>query len=56
MKFTCDKYGIPLIIFGNIEVNSRSIGKNNRAIIGICDDGLAKKFQELVKTEITEDK
>ena len=48
MKFFCDKYGIKLITFGTIEGNSHSIGKKNRAIIGICDSGLAKKFQELV--------
>lgn len=49
MKFICDKYGIPLVIFGSIEGNSHSIGKKNRAIIGICDEGLAKKFLELIE-------
>ena len=48
MKFICDKYGIKLIVFGTIEGNSHSIGKTNRAIIGVCDEGLAKKFQNLV--------
>ena len=48
MKFICDKYGIKLISFGTIEGNSHSIGKKNRAVIGICDNGLAKRFQELV--------
>ena len=48
MKFVCDKYKIPLVVFGNIETNSHAIGKKNRAIIGICDEGLANKFLELI--------
>lgn len=48
MRFACGKYGIPLIVFGNIEGNSHAIGKKNRALIGICDSGLAKKFLELI--------
>lgn len=48
MRFICDKYGIPLVVFGNIEGNSHAIGKKNRALIGICDEGLAKKFLELI--------
>lgn len=47
MNFTCSKYEIPLVVFGNIEENSHAIGKRNRALIGICDEGLAKKFLEL---------
>ena len=49
VKFICDKYGIKFIIFGTIEGNSHSIGKSNRAIIGICDSGFAKRFIELAK-------
>ena len=48
MRFICDEYGIPLIVFGTIEGNSHSIGKINRALIGICDEGLAKRFLELI--------
>ena len=48
VKFTCDRYGIPMVIFGNIEGNSHAIGKKNRALIGICDEGLAKRFLELL--------
>ena len=49
MKFICDKYKIPFVVFGNIEGNSHAIGKKNRALIGICDKGLAKKFLDLIK-------
>ena len=52
MKFTCEKYQIPLIIFGNMEANSHAIGKKNRALIGICDKGLSKRFLELMNEEI----
>ena len=52
MKFTCDKYGIPFVIFGNIEGNSHAIGKKNRALIGICDSGFAKKFLELINEQM----
>lgn len=48
MRFTCTKYKIPFVVFGNIEGNSHAIGKQNRAVIGICDEGLAKRFLELI--------
>lgn len=50
MKFFCDKYKIPIVFWGSIEGNSHAIGKKNRALIGICDEGLAKKFLELINT------
>ena len=36
-----EKYKIPIKEFGTIEENSKAIGKNNRAIIGITDKKLA---------------
>ena len=48
MKFICDKFKIPFVVFGTIEGNSHFIGKQNRALIGICDEGLAKRFLELI--------
>ena len=35
------KYEVQVIEYGNIEDNSRAIGKTNRAIIGITDKKLA---------------
>lgn len=49
VKFICDKYDIKFIVFGTIEGNSHSIGKTNRAIIGVCDSGFSKKILELAK-------
>lgn len=48
ITFFSEKYNIPLIIFGNIESNSKSIGKRGRAVIGITDSGLADKIQKLI--------
>lgn len=48
IQFIGNKYEVPCVIFGNIQENSHAIGKNNRAIIGICDSGLANKFLELI--------
>ena len=42
MEFTCEKYNIELIVFGTIDENSRAIGKENRAVIGVTDDNLAQ--------------
>ena len=49
VKFICDKYDIKFIVFGTIEGNSHSIGRTNRAIIGVCDSGFSKKILELAK-------
>ena len=48
IRFACSKAQIQVVVFGNIEENSHAIGKRNRALIGICDEGLAKKFLELI--------
>ena len=49
VKFICNKYDIKFIVFGTIEGNSHSIGRTNRAIIGVCDSGFSKKILELAK-------
>lgn len=48
----CEKYQIKYHIFGDIEILSKSIGKNNKAIIGIMDRGFSEKIDQMVK-EIT---
>lgn len=48
LTFASKKFKIPLIIFGNIELNSKAIGKKGRAVIGITDSGLANKIQKLI--------
>lgn len=45
-KFTklCEQYNIPIIIKGNIDELSKTIGKNNKAIIGIKDINLSNEI------------
>ena len=42
----CEKYNIPIIIDGKIEELSKTIGKNNKAVIGIKDRNFAKSIQK----------
>lgn len=42
----CKKYNVPVIIDGNIEIISKSIGKNNKAIIGVKDLNFAESIQK----------
>ena len=42
----CEKYNIPVIIDGNIDVLSKTIGKSNKAIIGIKDINFAESIQK----------
>lgn len=48
LTFVSKNLKIPLIIFGNIENNSKFIGKKGRAVIGITDSGLANEIQKLI--------
>lgn len=40
------KYNVPVIVDGDIESLSKSIGKNNKAIIGIKDINFAESIQK----------
>lgn len=42
----CKKYNVPVIVDGDIETLSKSIGKNNKAIIGIKDTNFAESIQK----------
>ena len=41
-----EKFNVPVIIDGNIEVLSKSIGKSNKAVIGIKDKNFAESIQK----------
>lgn len=45
-KEICKKYKLPIIIYGTIESLSKSIGKNNKAILGIKDINFSKSILE----------
>lgn len=48
IRYYCEKENVELIIFGNISENSKSIGKHNKAIIGILDKNLANSLQKVI--------
>lgn len=47
-EFMCNKNNIPIIIYGNIEDISKSIGKQNKAIIGIKETNIANEISKIV--------
>lgn len=48
IKFVCDKNNVSIKIFGTIERLSKSIGKNNKAIIGIKNESLANEISRII--------
>ena len=48
IKLLCDKKKITLLIFGTVFDNSKSIGKVNRAVIGIKDKNLSEAIKKLI--------
>ena len=47
-KFYSEKYNVPICIYGEIEDLSKSIGKKNKAILGILDENLAKEIKKII--------
>ena len=47
-KFTklCEAYNVPVIIDGDIDALSNTIGKSNKAIIGVKDINFAESIQK----------
>ena len=48
MKYECEKNNVNMIIFGNISDNSKYIGKQNRAVIGISDINLGLAIEKII--------
>ena len=51
-KYSCEKKNVPIYIYGNIEENSKAIGKENRAVIGIKDEKLAEAIVNKISAEV----
>lgn len=49
MKYVCDKNKVPILEFGKIEEISRTIGKSNKAIIGIKSKSLSEAIEKLIE-------
>ena len=48
IKFFCEKENVDMIVFGDIFKNSKAIGKQNRAIIGVKDRNLAEAIKKQI--------
>lgn len=42
----CEKYNVPVIVDGDIDTLSKTIGKSNKAVIGIKDVNFAESIQK----------
>lgn len=42
----CEKYNVPVIVDGDIDALSKTIGKSNKAVIGIKDVNFAESIQK----------
>lgn len=49
IKLICDKNNVLVLEFGSIDEISKSIGKSNKAIIGVKSDSLSKEIIKLIK-------
>ncbi len=48
IKFLAEKKKVPIIEIGTILENSKAIGKENRAIIGIKDKNIAEGMKKII--------
>lgn len=48
MKYYCEKEKVEILVYGNIDSNSKAIGKNNKAVIGIKDKNLADAIKKVI--------
>lgn len=49
IRYICDKNSITMLEFGSINEISKTIGKNNKAIIGIKSKSLSEEIEKLIK-------
>ena len=47
-KTICERNNINFIIYGTIDENSRAVGKDNKAILGIKDRNLANAIKKII--------
>ena len=48
IKFLAEKKKIPMFVWGAILANSKAIGKENRAIIGVKDKNIAEGIKKII--------
>lgn len=47
IKYLAERKKVPVIIIGTIESNSKAIGKENRAIIGVKDKNISDGIKKI---------
>lgn len=47
IKFLAEKNNVPVIVIGDIKSNSKAIGNENKAVIGIKDKNIADGIKKL---------
>lgn len=52
IKFIAEKKKVPVLVIGTIEENSKAIGKENRAIIGIKDKNISDGIEKICGGEV----
>lgn len=45
----CSSNGIDFVFLGTIDLISHNIGKNNKAIVAVLDEGFATRIKEMLK-------
>lgn len=48
IKYLAEKRNVKVLVFGTIEENSKAIGKENRAIIGIKDKNISDGINKII--------
>ncbi len=48
IKYYCNKGNVEIFVYGTIFENSKAIGKQNKAIIGIKDKNLAEAIKKVI--------
>lgn len=48
MTYKCEKNGIPIVVFGTIDILSHAIGKDNKAAICIKDKNLGEEIYKII--------
>ncbi len=48
LEFICNNNRVKICFYGNIEELSKSIGKNNKAVIGIKEENFAKQIEKII--------
>ena len=48
MQYLAEKKKVPVMVIGSIDENSKAIGKENRAIIGVKDKNIAQGIRKII--------